>query len=182
MPTMILIARAGIQFGLTQAATGTTNPDLAYQLRSVAKAIAYNLASFTWPGWDEPGMPLGITDIKIGLDAARTNLRLAQELDKGDLPLCRAYWMVAAQEMAVKNYIQAKNHFDQAAHHAELANEKPEALLCQGFACLCVSLSQEATGAKENLAAIKAELAPLEHGSDFIAQIETAARVFAANS
>lgn len=62
--------------------------------------------------------------------------------------------------------------------YAAQADEKPEVLLCQGFAYLSANLAQEFAEMQANLAAVKAELAPLEHGSDFIAQIETAAHVF----
>jgi len=61
--------------------------EAAHRLRSEAKALMYDLASFTWPGWGEPGVEVLERDLRIGFDAAITNLRLARDLDKGDLPL-----------------------------------------------------------------------------------------------
>src|SRR4051794_31454663 len=70
LPTVVAVARAGIQFTLTTALF-TAAPDQVEKLRSTAKAIAYNLASFTWPGWDEAGIVCTPADLAAGFDAAK---------------------------------------------------------------------------------------------------------------
>ncbi|MCZ7583987.1 MAG: ATP-binding protein [Deltaproteobacteria bacterium] len=87
LPAVVAIARAGTQYALAEARrVDATNPELAADLRSRGKAMAYNLASFTWPGWSAPGIEPTRGDMLIGLDAARVSLRLARELKKGPVP------------------------------------------------------------------------------------------------
>ncbi len=72
------------------------DPELANKLRSGAKGCADDFASYAWSGWDEPGITITQADRAAGFDAARVNLRLAIELERGDLPTSRAHWMVGA--------------------------------------------------------------------------------------
>jgi hypothetical protein len=96
----LAFSRAGTQFGLQSALLyDQVDPELAYKLRSGAKGCAYDFASYAWPGWDEPGMVITAADHTAGFDAARVNLRLAVELELGDLPTSRAHWMVSAYHL-----------------------------------------------------------------------------------
>ena len=63
------IAWAGISRLLAQAHGAT--PEQAYGLRSEAKALSYDLASFTWAGWDEPGIVITPPEARAGCAAAR---------------------------------------------------------------------------------------------------------------
>ncbi|MBV9469552.1 MAG: hypothetical protein JO316_10465 [Abitibacteriaceae bacterium] len=178
LTAVILMARAGIQHGLV-AARQTRKTDIADDLRSSAKIISFNLASYTWPGWDEPGIAIGPGEVAIGLDAAKTNLRLAHELKKGDLPLSRAYWMLAGQQLARQEYGEAQANFEAATRHATAASARAEELLAQGFSILTQILAaSETTALQSRLDEIKAQLNSVEHGPDFVQQIETAHRVF----
>src|SRR3990172_8189674 len=76
---------SGIQYCLTKA-EGSSSKKVAKELKGIAKAISYNLASFTWPGWNEKGIRITPVEIEIGLDSAKFNLRLARELKKGEIP------------------------------------------------------------------------------------------------
>ena len=53
----VAIAYAGVSRLL--AAAASSEAEKAYTLRSAAKSLTYDVASFTWPGWDEPGIELG---------------------------------------------------------------------------------------------------------------------------
>jgi len=85
---VVVLARAGIQFGLEsgQALEGV-DAAMAAEVKGKAKALAYNLASFAWPGWDEPDIEISARDVELGLDAARVNLRLAGQLGRGTEPI-----------------------------------------------------------------------------------------------
>ena len=177
LPAVIAMGRAGAQYAL--AAALNTDDETAAQLRGIAKGICYNLASFTWPGWDEPGFEITASDIAVGLDAAKANLRYAQELDKGDLPLSRAYWMIGVHYLATRNPQQATPCFSQAEAYAATAQSTAETLLAQGFGQMAALLANPADeAAQQQLTRIKQDLNQLEHGADFVAQIETAMRVF----
>lgn len=173
-----LLGLAGIQHGLVSAAQAA-DAQLRYQLFSAAKGIAYNLASSTWPGWDEPGIVIDSVCLKIGFEAARANLRLAEQLDKGDVPLSRAHWMLGAHSLAAGQYEQARGSFENAAAYARKAQKEDEALLAEGFSALADGLERpEDPDAEARLGAVREALGHHEHGAFFSAQIETARRVF----
>jgi hypothetical protein len=180
VPDMVALARAGIQYALA-AGTALFKRDLekTLLLRGEAKTIAYNLASFTWIGWDEPGIVLDRTEQCYGLEAARMNLRFAFELDKGDMRIARAYWMLGAQLLAAGELRRSQESFNRAATYAVRAKEKGDELIARGFELL-VALLQEPAASKtqEALAGVKEQLLQVEHGQMFVNQIDTARRVF----
>ncbi|MCP4168826.1 MAG: hypothetical protein GY759_23420 [Chloroflexi bacterium] len=179
-PRIVDMSRAGIQHGLTTAiAIEAEDEAKAYDLRSSAKALAYNLASFTWPGWDEEGVVLTAADVNQGLEAAALNLRLAHTLDKGALALSRATWMLGAQQMAGEDYQQAEASFSEAADWARQGDTVSESLLAEAFEALAQWLHDPASGAApERLSSLTQQLQNVEHGDAFIAQVETARSVF----
>jgi hypothetical protein len=176
----VAIGRAGAHFALRAAReVESSEPERAAELRSKAKAMCYNVASFTWPGWDEAGIAPTASDVRVGLNAAKANLRLARELNKGELALARAFWMLGAQQMANGDRDGASRSFSASAHHAKAAGAEPERLLAQGFTYLVELMgAPNSPDAHRKLADVKAALAPLEHGADFVGQLETAWRVF----
>jgi hypothetical protein len=179
LPAAVAFGQAGAHFGLFHASrVEATDAALATQLRGVAKGLMFDLASFTWPGWDEPGIPITPADLAVGLDAARGNLRLAHELNKGDLPLSRAHWMLAGHQLCAKDYAAARGSYDQAARHAVAAGSKADELLCAGFARLVDLVQSGNTGQDAELQRIEEQLRPIESGPDFVQQIGTARRVF----
>lgn len=183
LPAAIEFGQAGAHFALFSAIRAeASDHDLAHQLRSAAKSLYYDLASFTWPGWDEPGIKISAGDLAIGLDAARANLRLAHELKKGDLPLSRAFWMLAGHEMCTRDYDAARQSYHNAARHAHAAGSKPDELLAAGFVRLTELLEEDIAGEDAELKAILTRLEPLQDGSMFVQQITTARRVFSGTS
>lgn len=174
VPAMLMIGRAGIQLGLDRAAR---EPDAgrAAAIKGQAKAIAYNVAANAWPGWEDEGITITGSDIACGLDAAKTNLRLARELQRGDLPMSRAHWVIGALHMAAGDLDAAKPAFEQAAQFARAADEQAEALLSDGCAAL---VDVFRGGSDVALSAILAALATDENGPFFAGQIESARRLF----
>lgn len=176
----LAFARSGNQFGLqTGSEFDAIDPELAYELRSAAKGFAYNFASFAWRGWAEPGVEITIADQAAGFDAAKVNLRLALELERGDLPTSRAYWMLAAYYLAEAKYELAINNFEQAISFAGRANTPIDELLNHGYVLISKMLQAENDLAlKEDYAKLKNAFLNVEHGEDYIQQLETAYRVF----
>lgn len=180
LPAVIPLAWSGIHYGMTYP-MGKGTGELRHDLLGLAKTLAYNLASFTWPGWDEPMAAVRPTLAAVGLDAAKLNMRLAEELNKGDLPMCRGHWMLGALLMANGELERAKEQFDESVCYAERAESFAEVWLARGFAALTRWLDSPGDG--EVLAEIRRHLTRLEgleHGADFQNQIRTAARVFGA--
>jgi hypothetical protein len=142
---MTALSRAGILYGLTEAERcNAQEAELAGALRGSAKALAFNLASNTWPGWNDEGISLTESDRRIGLDAARLNLRLAIELKRDHLPLCNAHWMLGAHHLADRRYNEARTAFNLAAEHARQANSIEFEAMSNGYAAMTLILHQPA--------------------------------------
>ena len=166
------IAWAGISRLLAQAHGST--PEQAYELRSQAKALSYDLASFTWAGWDEPGIVITPPEARAGCAAARANLALATELEKGDLPRSRAHWILGAHELAAGRPEDARASFEAAASLADAAGSEgsSEAKLARAF----IVLTDRSTGAasEADLDAALAALRADPDGAVLVEQVRTA--------
>lgn len=171
------IGRAGIQLALV--GSRSLEPAAAQKMRASAKAVAYNIGSFNWPGWDEPGITLDSGDVAAGFDAAQLNLRLAIELEKGDLALSRAKWLVGAFELARHDNIRAAERFSEGAGFAKKAGERRDELLNVGYALLAAILeSPRDARLRADFEAIKHEIGSQKDGGGDVTQIDTALRVF----
>lgn len=111
---LIVVARGGIHYCLTRMDETTDAPDRDV-FGGFAKKVAYNLASFLWPGWNEPGVSLSSGDIVIGLDAAKLNLRLAAELKRPPERIQEAHWLLGAHLLAVGEPATALREFERAS-------------------------------------------------------------------
>jgi len=174
LPLVTALAYAGVDHLLALARRSTG--DDADEARSVAKAMMYNLASFTWTGWDEPGIEIGPSEAAAGLAAARTNLAMAIDMDKGDLAISRGHWMLGAHQLTAGGHTEAIACFVAAADFATRAGAEPEAKLSRAFGALA-ALADGRPGAEETLDAAITALGASEGGSDFVGQIETARAV-----
>ncbi len=178
LPGAVALLQAGIAEG-GRLATAAPSPEGGQAIRNVVKMLCYNLASFTWPGWDEPGIVIGDEQVKAGLEAAQANLVLARELHKPPIALSRAYWMLAAQQIAQHAYPKAIENFAQAGKYAEEAGEAAEKLLASGFAlAVCLLQDPQDRQAEHGLEEITAALRKEKDGEFFVKQIENALRVF----
>lgn len=141
-----------------------------------AKGFLYDIASFTWPGWDEAGIAVTPDQARLGLDAARHNLALALELDKDDLPMSRAHWMVGAHLLTSGDLPAAKAAFDRATDHAERADSPADAALAAAFGHLS-SVAMGDGGAEDRLESSLGRLASVDDGAMFADQVAVARRV-----
>jgi hypothetical protein len=135
VPAMIPLSRAGIQHGLT-AAPLAADPADATKIWHNAKAMAFDLASFTWPGWDEPGIPLTASDCAVGLDAARLNLRLAFSLDRPDRGKANAHWILGAHQLITGEFDRAVESFQAAQPYAVSGADPLLEQMLQGYILL----------------------------------------------
>ncbi len=174
------MGRAAIQYGLvTSLQMADGDQKTAFTLRSQAKSIAYDLASFSWPGWDEAGIEISSSDLIFGQDAAKTNLRLAVSLRKGDLPMSRAFWVLGAHHLAVDKLPGARKAFVEGIKYATAAEAKEFELLLRGYVYLVDML--EEPGNRELLVEfdfVKRQLLRSQDGKFYSDQLETAYRVF----
>jgi len=174
------MGREGLERGLREAeALDAVDKERADKLRAAAKGLAFDLGSFNWPGWDEPGIALHEEDIAAGFDAAKINLRLALDLNKPDLPLSRAHWLVGAYELATGDLVAAARNFTMAAERANCAGEPAEAMLNRGYALIATQLANPDDGQpREEYASLRGQLETEKDGDAFVSQLETALKVF----
>ncbi|HEY4329720.1 MAG TPA: hypothetical protein VGN88_08285 [Phycisphaerae bacterium] len=174
LPLAALLLHAGILFCLGRA---KLEVDVALQnkMRSTAKGLAYNLASFTWPGWDEPEMRPTSDQMAMGLEAARLNLQLAIELEKPPERLRDAHWLLGAQMLAKGDIRNAREEFKMAV--SEAADEHYG--LHNGYVLLTgVLLREEGAGVKWDGHMTGLAAADTENGKFAHAQLMTAFHVF----
>lgn len=141
VPLMTMFGRRGIQYGLEQAEQ-TDSPESADKLKSTAKEISYNVGVNTWPGWEDEGITITPSDLTIGLDAARTNLRLAIELKRDAVPMTDAHWLVGAQLLAAGETEKASEQFHQATEIAKKANLTDREWMVRGYIAIAQQLDQ----------------------------------------
>jgi hypothetical protein len=172
----VAIGRAGIQFCLCFADAAKRQA-----LRQQAKALAFNLGADTWPGWGEEGIVISASDLDAGLDAARLNLRLALELERGPLAESRAFWLVGAHRLARAEDAAAVTEFSRARERARDAANGLDEQLNAGYIALTGALSGSAQ-AQHELASILERLrsAPAKDAPFVAEQLEKALAVFRA--
>jgi len=176
----LLIGRAGIQFGMAEARRVVGHDQaLAYVLSSRAKMLAYNLSSFCWPGWQAEGIDIPAVYLAQGQDLAKTNMRLALQLQKGDLPMSRAWWLMGAHHLAIGQYERARRAFVEGTRFAIAAQTRESELMLRGYVYLSDMLKHPDN---ERLARefgfVLVELDKSQEGRFFSEQLETALRVF----
>lgn len=181
IPLMLAFGRQGISVALRDAkALQATDRETSLALQGIAKSIAYNLGSNTWPGWDEPGIVLTRSDIVLGVDAAALNLRLGKELQRGPEPMGNAYWLAGAQHLAGGRAPQALEAFTAAKVEFAKAGKPDYVLMTTGYLALTRRLVEEtrAAGTAELQRAL-AELqqSPSDDAKFFAEQIRTAERI-----
>ncbi|MHC4859225.1 MAG: hypothetical protein ACYTDY_03935 [Planctomycetota bacterium] len=153
---VVTVARGGIKFCLERAEKA--EGDEAARWKASAKSLAYDLGSFTWPGWGVEGMEILPKHLVAGRKAAKLNLALAIELEKGPDKMSYALWLVGAHHLAEGEYTAALKRFKEAKEKAVEAKEAAGATMCDGYAAMALILggSRRAEGRERLDAAVKA--------------------------
>ena len=155
----------------------------AEALRSIAKAALHDLASFTWPGWNQDGICPDAADRAAGRAAAAAHLRLTRTLARDDLALARAHRLLGMHRLAADrsdDRARAAGSFARAEAHAEAGGHGAEAALSAGLRALADLCEPGAkSGAVDRFNAAVTRLREAEKGGAALAdQLETARRRF----
>lgn len=182
LPAVVFLAGKGIDFNLAHAVRmeNEGNPEAARRFRGLAKALAYDLASFTWPGWDESGIAIRTADLETGLRAAQLNLRLAEELERGPGPMANAYFILGGHALAAGDYGAAEEFFGRFGQVAADANLRDLMILAEGYAVITSAASESGNPGDYVLEPVRERFRDLlDEGAEFwIEQLETAWNVF----
>ena len=139
----------------------------------------YDLASFTWPGWGESGVEVLERDLRIGLEAAITNLRLARRTRQGRPSRRREHCGWSADTCWRQTATtRPESASARVRHSPRPPSESAEARLGEAFAALSAVLD----GDRGRRAALRrstiARLAAEEEGAALVEQVATARDVF----
>ncbi len=145
----------------------------------------YNLASFAWPGWDEPGITVGPEELSAGREAAALCLEIRTDPANQGVAFgytsAMAYWVVAAYALSDRSYSRAVDLFSQAADLERNAGE--HGLLNAGYAALARWLASPSTETEAAFTSVLEQLAARvgdEDAAFYREQLLTARRVFGA--
>jgi len=157
---------------MSEAALAVGIGSESLEVLSATKAVCYDLASFCWPGWNEPGIVITEVDLATGERAAEDNLRFAIELERPDERLAYAHWLVGAYHLARGRAEAAQASFRTAHRFAESAEQPGLALLMDGYGAIASD--------PNDLPAITARLRSEDpqNGAFYADQLDTALRVF----
>lgn len=89
----------------------SSDPAQAVEIRRFARGVAYNIASFTWPGWGDSPEPISDARQKLGLQAAKRTLELAERIDE---VTPNALWILGAHQLNAGMYDEAITSFERA--------------------------------------------------------------------
>ena len=121
---------------------------LAAEYQSAAVAMTYNLAANTWAGWGPDEIPLvSEAHARLGLEAARTNVRLAEDLGLGPERRKNGYWILGAQLLAAGEFDGAVKAFATSRDLADEAGDEVAATAADGW----IHLTNTVAGEDETL-------------------------------
>lgn len=168
------VARLQLHYILQRIAqTDGDNEDELDKLRKFARGRAYNIAAFTWPGWDDSGS-ISLDSQELGLSAARVALDLASQAN--DVTF-NALWINGAHELNARNYDAAIQFFEQTR---DVTEDKSGQCMAVGWIALTKYLFAPTRERQIVLQTAVATLrkADRENGEFFANQIETALDVY----
>lgn len=166
-----------IQFGLALSLGLKDTP--RKEVLNEAKAAAYHMAYYCWPGWGDPAIKVSESEKKLGLQMAKLNMTLCHELRKPDIVAARGHWLLGAMIMAFGVYQAAISHFRQGAELAARAGETDEKELCEAFAACCDCIWQhKGRFVETDLDRIIQQCIQHDPAGDLARQLTTAMHVF----
>lgn len=134
VPAMIAAGEAGVKFCLEAAdAAGGV---LARDLKTTAKAVAYNTAANCWPGWGDDGIVIGANDLKSGLALAGLSRNLVHDLALGHKETGTAHWLIGALMLAAGRPVEARAEFQRATDAFQAAGERSLVLMARGYSAM----------------------------------------------
>ena len=178
VPVMIELAQTGIAYAQQRADAADPGSEEATYFLERVKAMSFNLAANTWPGWGDD-VELGEAELAIGMEAARNHTATVDKLGLGPDKRGVSQWIVGAHELAAGNLEAARGHFTRARQLATEAKSEASVKLADGYLAI-VDVLQGAPGARERLDAVIAHFAARDDEDSRIygGQLRTALAAF----
>lgn len=106
--------------------------------------MTYNLAADTWGGWED-AETLDAADQAIGLESARLNIQLAEELGFPPERRKNGYWILGAHLLELGEYLEAESAFETSYEFALQTQDEAAQVMTQGWIITCQLLRGETT-------------------------------------
>jgi len=97
LPSYVVVATHLLDTALANAERNSEDAEF-FGARSLG--LSFDIASFTWPGWNEPGIVVTPALLAAGLEAARLNFKLAQKVQSPEGVRKAAHFILGAQLLA----------------------------------------------------------------------------------
>ena len=107
-----------------------SDPETANKIRKSARGVAYNIAAFTWPGWEDTG-PISAEAQELGFSAARVGLEYSKAAED---VTSNILWINGAHALAARDFKLAIETFE-AAH--KISETEIDKLMQTGWIALC---------------------------------------------
>jgi hypothetical protein len=133
---MLAVAKAGIGYCLSAAAKDQA---AAAALKTKAKAIAYNAAANSWPGWGDEVIVIEPAHIEEASGLAARSLALVEELNLGHRQLGTSQWLIGALHLAAGRSDDAITALTRARDAYAAGGERVSELLALGYVTLARS-------------------------------------------
>src|SRR5262245_31460737 len=169
----IALFEAGVRFGEQQTeALRLADPQAASNLCWATKILAFNLASFLWPGWED-SPALSKDQVAAGRRGAESNLALTRAAERGPGTLGVAEWMLGAHLLAARELEDAIQHFEASAEWARKASDPAAERLARGFVAVTRLVGNpEDLEARAELERVRVELSSLKDGPAYASQFD----------
>jgi len=167
LASYVVVATHLLDTALTNA-RGASEAAEFFRARSLG--LSFDLASFTWSGWNEPGIAVTPALQAVGLEAARLNLDLARQSNAPENVRKAAHFILGAQLLASGDAYEA----------IRIWSSSPDAKSTRAWVLLAkVVRGDDAT---ELDAALEELLAQGGDAAETAKQVQTARAVFAPGS
>lgn len=161
MFTYVHGARFLIQHALSLA---QEDERLADEYRAAIVPATYNLAADTWSGWED-AFPGANAYRSFGLESARLNIRLREELGQDASAQSRGHWVLGIQLIAAGQFEAAAESFTRVRDLS--GDSRPGELMAQGWIHVANILQGEQE--EDQLEAVKTELSGMGDDGAFLA-------------
>lgn len=158
--------------------TEKEDTDRAKEIRRFARGVAFNIASFTWPGWGDSPLPISEERQKLGLAAAERTVELAEKIEE---PTTNAYWILGAHLINAQRFDEAIKSFENSE---ALANNEVSRAMNSAWQQLARTMATPNEQEEAKLASAIALLRDFddEDANFFADQLVTAQNIFIPNT
>lgn len=129
----IEVGCAAAAYALALAAGAPGIHGLDRRLRDEARALYFNVASMTWPGWRDAATARDETVQRVGRDSAASALALAESLAVDTPTMARTRWLVGVHALFAEELEAARHELARSLRLLEEGGREEEVRLLRAY-------------------------------------------------